>query len=236
MALAAPDNSHPPKDVCPGIAPEVLAQIIEVAETEFAGGSKYGYVVRMIGKWAKAQEPPLQFTSDQRRCWLKHVKAIRDKTQAKKRQAAWEEDSVDFRKTRWGMTPEQVQATEKTKPYRELADGSLLYLVDIDWAPAAVAYSFTNGVLTLAAVEFPEAQENRLAVQLAVKLINKKATKEAGEPIKKAVEGDVIYWVWQSKRTRTMLMISVTLTSMDVTVIYGSVKHKKANNTLPDLD
>ena len=99
-------------------------------------------------------------------------------------------------------------------------------------APASIAYSFTNGILTMAGLEFPDAQNNVDEVQQAIKKIDEQATKEAGKPIKKAVEGDAIYTVWQSKRTRTAVMMFVTTTSLDVTVLYASVKH----NTLPDLD
>ena len=238
IAAVVGGDPNPPKDECPGVAPEVLAHIVEFAEKEFTGGSTYGSVLRKVGKWAKAQEPPVQFTSEQRKCWLKHVKAIRDRSQirqeAEKRKAeiAKEKSRTDFRKARWGMTKGQVKATERGSPYKE-PDGNLLYLTEIFGAPASIAYLFTNGILTMAGLEFPDAQKNVNAIEQAVKKIDEQATKESGKPIKKRVEGDIIYTVWQSKRTRTVVMISVTTTtSMDVTVMYASVKH----NTLPDLD
>ena len=78
---AAPlaENYNPRKDECPGIDSEVLAHILEFARAEFAGGRTYGSVVRNIGLWAEAQQPPVQFSPAQRNCWLKHVRAILEK-------------------------------------------------------------------------------------------------------------------------------------------------------------
>ena len=49
--------------------------------------------------------------------------------------------------------------------------------------------------------------------------------------IKKMIEGDTISTVWEGKRTRAAVIISVTGTGMDVTFIFGSFEY----GNLPDL-
>lgn len=92
-------DSHPPRDECPGIAPEVFAHISEFAAKEFAGGNTYGSVLRGIRKWAKTQEPPVEFTSEERKCWHSHVKGMEESstrltrfrlTEERRKQIYWE--------------------------------------------------------------------------------------------------------------------------------------------------
>lgn len=140
---------------------------------------------------------------------------------------------TDFRRVRWGMTKAEVRATESGSLSE--VDGNFLYLSEVDGVPCSIAYSFTNGILTMAALEFPRAQAHADAVARVIKRITDKATREAGPPIQKVVEDGhpaVAYTVWQSKRTRTAIMMFVTTTSVDVTVMFASVKY--AN--LPPLD
>ncbi len=193
VGVAAGDDSSPPKYTCPGIAPEVLAHIIEFADKEFVGGSTYGSVLRAVRKWARDRQPPVEFSHEQQKCWVKHVKDIYE-TKLKQAEVEREENRVDFRKARWGMTKAQVRATEPGSPYLE-QDGNLLYLAEMYSIPASIAYMFTNGILTMAGLEFPDAQKNVDAVAQALRTIEEHATREAGKPIEKDVDGDAIYTV-----------------------------------------
>lgn len=55
----------------------------------------------------------------------------------------------DFRKTRWGMTIEQVKASENIKPWAE-SDDLIVYKITVAIMPTSSSYSFVNNKLARA--------------------------------------------------------------------------------------
>lgn len=139
----------------------------------------------------------------------------------------------DFRQVRWGMTQAQVKERESKPPYIENPNG-LVYIGVVDGVLCTHVYTFTDGVLSGAGLEVPDAQDQTEAVQTMLRAVEKRMTKDFGEPVKKMVYADTIATVWEGDRTRATILISVTGggTSMDVTIMHVSVEY----GDLPDLD
>ena len=68
-------------------------------------------------------------------------------------------DSFEFRKTRWGMTMEEVKSSEDSSPSKE-KDGYILYKESFKGIPSTVGYIFVDGKLVKAAYFFNERYQN----------------------------------------------------------------------------
>ena len=70
-----------------------------------------------------------------------------------------EQDSFKFRKTRWGMTMDEVKSSEDISPSKE-KDGFILYNEQFEGIPSTMGYIFVDGKLIKAAYLFNERYQN----------------------------------------------------------------------------
>ena len=68
-------------------------------------------------------------------------------------------DSFEFRKTRWGMTMEEVKSSEDISPSKE-KDNNIVYKEQFNSIPSTVGYIFVDGKLVKAAYLFNERNQN----------------------------------------------------------------------------
>ena len=70
-----------------------------------------------------------------------------------------EQDSFKFRKTRWGMTMDEVKSSEDISPSKE-KDDYILYNEEFNSIPSTMGYVFVDGKLVKAAYLFKERYQN----------------------------------------------------------------------------
>ena len=70
-----------------------------------------------------------------------------------------EQDSFEFRKTRWGMTMDEVKSSEDISPSKE-KDDHILYNEEFNSIPSTMGYVFVDGKLVKAAYLFEERYQN----------------------------------------------------------------------------
>lgn len=98
-------------------------------------------------------------------------------------------DSHDFRQARWGMSQEEVKASEKTSPTDERPE-VITYLDDFEGMQALIGYVFEDGKLVNGGYVFMEPQEELTNYIRDYKNLKKSLVGEYGKPyLDKAVWG-----------------------------------------------
>lgn len=109
----------------------------------------------------------------------------------------------DFRKTKWGMTPAQVKASEKEKPVVDDID-SIGYLDNIVGLETLIAYYFINDVLTETICYLQDKHINNAQYFDDYTTFQKILTKKYGQP-----QGDMADW--QNDRHKDDLNMALSL-------------------------
>ena len=135
-----------------------------------------------------------------------------------------EQDSFKFRKTRWGMTMDEVKSSEAISPSKE-KDGFILYNEQFKGIPSTMGYIFVDGKLVKAAYLFNERYQNPDDYIVTYEKIKGLLINDYGPPTL-----DEVKWIDEEKADQT--------DDLGKSVCKGEVFYKSewiAENTLIEL-
>lgn len=98
-------------------------------------------------------------------------------------------EGFDFRKTNWGMSKEDVEASETFDKYGDKSDGFLMYKGSVSELECVVIYFFTNNMLTGGRYFFTEEHSNKNDFLSDYSSMKELLTKKYGDP-----EDDEEWW------------------------------------------
>jgi len=159
----------------------------------------------------------------------------------------------DFRKTNWGMSKEQVKATEDKKPDFE-ADDRLFYNLKINGDDYICVYQFLEDKLYSGSYRFTGKHVNKNLYIDDYKKLKKILTKKYGKPIGNRVRwkndlykddknewgmaisiGDLEYWAWwKTPTTEICLLLTGDNYKITLDIHYHSKKLKEWANKIKE--
>ncbi|MBA7586386.1 hypothetical protein ES708_28384 [subsurface metagenome] len=117
-----------------------------------------------------------------------------------------EEVKYDFRKTNWGMSKEEVKATEDKKPGSEI-DNTIAYRVKIDGDEYICGYTFLEDKLYNAGYVFTGKHSNRNLYIDDYKRLKEILIKKYGKP-----KDEIVFWsddLFKNDRSQWGLAVSI---------------------------
>lgn len=170
--------------------------------------------------------------------------------------AAQDQDGYDFRKTRWGMTPAQVKASETLKPEEEAPEtyfsNTITYSTKVVGRPVKLVYYFINDELAGTAYTFQTIHSENNPYINDFNEVNKILNSKYGEPLQEskiwerdtyknspkdyglAVSvGDLtLQNIWKTKTEYITLKLTLQNNNIMLGVMYISAAH---NNLMYEL-